>query len=119
MIRSIHFIEDAGLWLSVRAGELAIRQRSGAYVHLSNRKRVIVAGKQMGGAAVRSDRNLPRCKIKPGQKQEGGKGYQSRNKRAGLFAPVAEHVRTALELYSKKPQPDEMTNALTRRVADF
>lgn len=22
------------------------------------------------------------------------------------FAPVAEHVRTALELYSKKPQPD-------------
>jgi CRISPR/Cas system-associated endonuclease Cas1 len=56
MIRSIHFIEDACLWLSVRAGELAIRQRSGAYVHLSNRIRVIVAaghGFAVTGAAIR------------------------------------------------------------------
>jgi hypothetical protein len=27
-------------------------------------------------------------------------------RRGDRFAPVAEHVRTALELYSKKPQPD-------------
>jgi CRISPR/Cas system-associated endonuclease Cas1 len=43
MIRSIHFIEDAGLWLSVRAGELALRQRDGRYVHLDGRIRTIVA----------------------------------------------------------------------------
>ena len=55
-MRSIVFIEDMGLWLSVRAGELAIRQRSGVYVHLSNRIRVIIAaghGFAVTGAAIR------------------------------------------------------------------
>jgi CRISPR/Cas system-associated endonuclease Cas1 len=42
-MHSLLFIEDAGLWLSVRAGELALRQRDGRYVHLDRRVRVIVA----------------------------------------------------------------------------
>ena len=32
---SIHFIEDPGLWLSVRADELALPQRDGRYIDLS------------------------------------------------------------------------------------
>jgi CRISPR-associated protein Cas1 len=42
-MRSLHFIEDPGLWLSVRAGELAVRLRDGRYVHLEERVRTIVA----------------------------------------------------------------------------
>src|ERR1700730_17774882 len=42
-MRSLLFIEDAGLWLSVRAGELALRQRDGRYVDLDERVRAIVA----------------------------------------------------------------------------
>jgi CRISPR-associated endonuclease Cas1 len=42
-MRSLLFIEDPGLWLSVRAGELALRQRDGRYVHLDGHIRVIVA----------------------------------------------------------------------------
>jgi hypothetical protein len=38
--------------------------------------------------------------------QELEKGAQHRNR----FAPVAQHVRTALELYSKKPQPDYLNS---------
>ena len=45
--RSAHdrflFIEHAGLWLSVRAGELAIRQRDGRYVDLDRSVKTIVA----------------------------------------------------------------------------
>jgi hypothetical protein len=40
---SLLFIEDPGLWLSVRAGKLALRQRDGRYIHLDGRVRVIVA----------------------------------------------------------------------------
>ena len=43
MSLSLLFIEDADLWLSVRAGELALRQRDGRYIHLDGRIRVIVA----------------------------------------------------------------------------
>ena len=42
-MRSLLFIEDSGLWLSVRAGELALRQRDGSYVHLDEHIRIIVA----------------------------------------------------------------------------
>lgn len=42
-MRSLLFIEDPGLWLSVRAGKLALRQRDGRYVHLNEHIRVIVA----------------------------------------------------------------------------
>lgn len=40
---SILFIETPGLWLAVRAGELALRQRDGRYVELDKRIKVIVA----------------------------------------------------------------------------
>jgi CRISPR/Cas system-associated endonuclease Cas1 len=53
---ALHFIENAGLWLSVRAGELAIRQRDGRYVDLDRRIKTIVAaghGFAVTGAAVR------------------------------------------------------------------
>lgn len=43
MQHSIHFIEFPGLWLSVRGGELAIRQRDGRYIDLDRRVKVIVA----------------------------------------------------------------------------
>jgi len=39
----IHFIDDNGLWLSVRAGHLALRQRDGSYTWLPERIRTIVA----------------------------------------------------------------------------
>src|ERR1700730_11908072 len=41
-MRSLLFVEDAGLWLAVRAGKLALRQRNGHYVHLDEHIRVIV-----------------------------------------------------------------------------
>ena len=40
---SLHFVEAPGLWLSVRAGELALRQRDGRYVDLDRRIKTIVA----------------------------------------------------------------------------
>jgi CRISP-associated protein Cas1 len=43
MRHSLHFIEDPGLWLAVRAGELALRQRDGRYVDIDRRIKVIVA----------------------------------------------------------------------------
>jgi CRISPR associated protein Cas1 len=43
LIFVIHFVEAPGLWLSVRAGNLALRQRTGAYVWLDRRVHVIVA----------------------------------------------------------------------------
>ncbi len=39
----IHFIDGNGLWLSVRAGHLALRQRDGSYTWLPERIRTIVA----------------------------------------------------------------------------
>jgi CRISPR/Cas system-associated endonuclease Cas1 len=53
---TLHFIENAGLWLSVRAGELAIRQRDGRYIDLDRRIKTIVAaghGFAVTSAAVR------------------------------------------------------------------
>jgi hypothetical protein len=53
---SIHFIEEAGLWLSVRAGELALRHRSGRYADLDRRIKTIVAaghGFAVTNAAIR------------------------------------------------------------------
>jgi CRISPR/Cas system-associated endonuclease Cas1 len=54
--RGVHFIEDPGLWLSVRAGKLALRQRDGCYIELDERVRMIVAaarGVCVTNAAVR------------------------------------------------------------------
>jgi hypothetical protein len=39
----IHFVETPGLWLSVRAGNLDLRQRDGTYIWLDRRVHVIVA----------------------------------------------------------------------------
>jgi hypothetical protein len=53
---SLQWIENPGLWLSVRAGELAIRQRDGHYVDLSRRIKTIMAaahGFAVPSAAVR------------------------------------------------------------------
>jgi CRISPR/Cas system-associated endonuclease Cas1 len=53
---TLHFIENAGLWLSVRAGELAIRQRDGRYIDLDRRIKTIVAaghGFAVTSAAIR------------------------------------------------------------------
>jgi CRISPR-associated endonuclease Cas1 len=50
------FIEDAGLWLSVRGGMLAIRQRDGHYIDVSHKIKTIVAaghGFAVTSAAVR------------------------------------------------------------------
>jgi len=39
----ILFIDENGLWLSVRAGHLALRQRDGSYTWMPERIRTIVA----------------------------------------------------------------------------
>lgn len=54
--QSILFIEDAGLWLSVRAGELALRQRDGIYHAISPKIKTVVAaghGFAVMSAAIR------------------------------------------------------------------
>jgi hypothetical protein len=42
-----------GLWLSVRAGELALRQRDDAYTDLDRRLKIIVAAAHGFCAAIR------------------------------------------------------------------
>jgi CRISPR-associated endonuclease Cas1 len=54
--RALLFIEDPGLWLSVRAGELSLRQRDGRYIELSPKVKTIVAaghGFAVTSAAIR------------------------------------------------------------------
>ncbi len=55
-MRSLHFIEDPGLWLSVRGGELALRQRDGRYTDLPPPVKTIIAagrGFAVTSAAIR------------------------------------------------------------------